>query len=79
MGYSPYSDGIVADHYRTANAALVDDPVIIALAAELPADLDLGSYEIMLGANAEYAARGGATPAPTIGAVIEAIRTIAGR
>jgi len=80
--------GIRAAHYGEAVAVLVADPIVQAMAAEIPdgADLvadgmvhDTGSptFNMMMRANQGYAERGGKNHAH-IGAVAEAIIEIHG-
>lgn len=69
---------IEATHYEETRKALMVDPIIVAMAAEIPDDVDLTQSALMNAALREYNARGG-TVATHIGGPIEAIRRLKGQ
>jgi hypothetical protein len=59
---NPVSDriGVIeADHYREEEARLREDPILLAMHAEIPADVDRDSWEFISGASDEFHRRGG--------------------
>lgn len=69
---------IEAEHYREEEKALKADPIILALADELPADFpvaELESWAFISGAGQEYHQRGGQA-ARSIGGPARAIRAL---
>lgn len=64
---------IVADYYRIAVQNLVNDPILGAMAREIPDGFDLETHEFMMGALREYRTRGGEVETH-IGGPAEAIR-----
>lgn len=69
---------IEAEHYREEEERLKADPLILALAAELPADFpvaELESWSFISGAGQEYRNRGGRA-ARSIGGPARAIRAL---
>ena len=71
---------IVSDETRNNIAALTQEPVLIQMASELPAGLDMHSHEFMCHAREEYNLRtanlSACVQALTIGATAEALRQI---
>jgi hypothetical protein len=69
---------IEAEHYREEEETLKADPIILALAAELPADFpvaELEAWSFISGASEEYQKRGG-QDARSIGGPARAIRAL---
>ena len=67
-----------ADHYREEEKSLKDDPIIQKMAAEIPDDLDLESWDFTLNALDEYQRRGGKL-AKSIGGPSRAIKVLKGK
>ena len=71
---------VISDEIRDNLAALTQEPVLMQMASELPAGLDLHSYEFMCHAREEYNIRTANLPesvrSQTIGGPAEALRRI---
>jgi hypothetical protein len=66
---------VQAEHYDGTESALMLDPIVRALAAEVPAGFDTSSWSFTVGALDEYKRRGGTIPCH-IGGVAAAIRAL---
>jgi hypothetical protein len=67
---------LISAEYRDDIAAVQADPIAIAMAAEIPAGMDLNSIPQMMAATREYQRRGGVHGDTHIGAVATAIENI---